>query len=174
MNNRGSVCDIYNNYIVDSVGRGIYVQGNGGNQIYNNVIIRPGRLESDKGDGIVVTRGSNKGQNVFIGNNTIIEPKRSGIRFRNDQGDENLIQNNIIVAPGTLARDGGVAYIDIRGLTNVIASGNLLAPAVTQVRFSNAEAGDYSLLSASPTVNIGADLTGEETTFPNFEAAIKQ
>ena len=43
MNNPGSVCHIFNNYIADSTSRGIYVQGNGGNQIYNNVIVRPGR-----------------------------------------------------------------------------------------------------------------------------------
>lgn len=167
MNNRGSVCDIYNNYIVDSVSRGIYVQGNGGNRIYNNMIIRPGRLETDKGDGIVVTRGSNNGQSVFISNNTIVEPKRSGIRFRNDQGDENLIQNNIIVAPGALAEDGDATYIDIKDLTNVIVSNNLLVPSVAQVRFNNPGAGDYSLLPDSPTVNIGADFTNEEVmTWP--------
>ena len=164
MNNRGSVCHIYNNYIIDSVSRGIYIQGNGGNRVYNNVIVRPGwwkdaGREETKGDGIVVIRGSNQGQSVYIWNNTIVEPRRSGIRFRNDQGDNNLIQNNLIVGPGDRAGKGAAAYIDIKDLSNVAVSNNLYKPTVVEVGFKAPKADDYALLPDSPAVDAGLDLS---------------
>jgi hypothetical protein len=161
MNNSGSVCHIYNNFIIDSVSSGIYIQGNGGNQVYNNVIVRSGQRAGANGDGIVVIRGSNKGQDVFIWNNTIIEPGRYGIRFRNDQGNNNLIQNNLIVSPGYRSGDGDNAYINTDGLTNIIISNNLLEETVAEVGFTNPEMDDYSLLPNSIAIDAGVDLMEE-------------
>jgi len=158
MNNRGSVCHIYNNLIIDGLSRGIYIQGNGGNQVYNNVIVRPGRHETDQGDGIVVATGSNNGESIYIWNNTIVEPKRHGIIFRNDQGDGNLIQNNLIVGPGASGIEGDEAYIDTKDLTNVVVSNNLYAKDVAEVGFADPAEDDYSLLPNSPAVDAGIDL----------------
>ena len=78
MINRGSVCNIFNNAITDGTSRGIHIQGNGGNRVYNNLIIRPGRLEAtgdSGGSGIVVSTGSNTDQSIYVWNNTIVDPK---------------------------------------------------------------------------------------------------
>lgn len=157
MNNRGSACHINENTIIDSASDGIYVQGNGGNQVYNNVIIRPGQQAKDKGDGIVVITGSNQGRNVFVWDNTIIEPGRYGIRFRNDQGESNLIQNNLIVSPGYLTREGENAYINTDGLTNVVVSNNRFKETVADVEFTDPELDDYSLLPESTAAEAGGD-----------------
>ena len=103
MNNPGSVCDIYNNLVVKSMNTGIYIQGNGGNRVFNNVIIQPGIEKDTDGDGIVVSKGTNEGRSIYLWNNTIIEPRRYGITFRNEMGDNNLIQDNVII--GSLAGD---------------------------------------------------------------------
>lgn len=158
MNNPGSVCHIYNNFIVDSGSRGIYVQGNGGNRIYNNVIVRPGRRIASEGDGIVISQGSNEGESIFVWNNTIIEPKRDGIVFRNEQGDGNQIYNNLIVRKMPDPEDG-IQYIDTKDLGNVTLANNLFIEKVEAARFTDPEANDFSLSSDSPAIDGGLDLT---------------
>jgi parallel beta-helix repeat protein len=125
MNNPGSVCDIYNNLIKDGGGPGIYIQGNGGNRIYNNIILNPGQNGDGRGNGISIATGSNEGDSIYVWNNTIINPRDAGILYKNDQGSDNKIQNNIIIAPGSYATSGDGAYINTGGLTNVIVSDNL-------------------------------------------------
>ena len=158
MNNRGSVCHIYNNFILEGAGRGIYIQGNGGNRVFNNVIVRPGQQGNDRGDGIVVTQGSNIGSSVFVWHNTIIEPRRYGIYFKSNQGEHNQIQNNIIVNPGRLAKAGMNAYIRTNGLKNITVSNNLYHESISEAGFTNPEGDNYSLLPDSPAIDAGLKL----------------
>jgi len=153
-NNWGSVCDIYNNYIADGISRGIYIQGNGGNRVYNNVIVRPGRTAEDKGDGIVVSTGSNTDNSIYVWHNTIIEPARYGILYRNENGHDNKIQNNIIIRSG---HDN--MHIDINEHTNVSVDYNVLLSDLAAARFANPAIDDYTLLPDSPAVDAGLDLT---------------
>lgn len=112
MNNPGSVCDIYNNLVIKSMSAGIFVQGNGGNRIYNNVVIQPGQAQDAKGDGIVISKGTNQGNSIFLWNNTVIQPGRHGITFRNNEGSNNLIQDNMIIGPVGIQGDQPAAYIN--------------------------------------------------------------
>lgn len=124
MNNRGSACDICDNLITDSAASGIYIQGNGGNRIYNNVIVRSGRLGSagdGGGSGIVVTTGSNTGRGVNVSDNTIVDPNGHGIRFTNQKGTGNTVQNNTIVNPGG-------TYVSIGPDVAVTAANNTQLP----------------------------------------------
>jgi len=125
MNNPGSVCHIHNNWIVDSMSRGIYIQGNGGNHVYQNVVVRPGQLANSKGDGIVISTGSNTGRGILAWGNMIVHPGRYGVLFRNDQGDNNLIKNNIVVGRSDQAADDAAAFIESNGLSNVAIVDNL-------------------------------------------------
>ncbi len=156
MNNLGSVCNIYNNLIKDGWGTGIYVQGNGGNRIYNNVIVRPG-LNSDY-NGIKVAPAGVVGKSIYVWNNTIINPSRNGIAFNNDKGNNNRVQNNIIV-------DGEQRYVTIGSGNNVVVSDNLTQTNVSDVKFINAGADDYSLQGDSPAIDGGVDLTSQGITF---------
>lgn len=162
MNNPGSVCHIYNNAIFDSIGPGIYVQGNGGNRVYNNVIVRPGRLQSDRGDGIAVISGSNEDQPVFIWNNTIVQPERYGIRFRDERGKEHQIQNNIIVNSRATKGDEGFGersvYINTSARVDVTISSNLYVRTVNAAGFADPSRHDFSLLPDSPAVDAGAEI----------------
>ena len=159
MINPGSVCDVYNNLIRDGAGRGIYVQGNGGNRIYNNLIIRPGKLETTDGHGITIATGSNTGQDIFVWNNTIISPHNVGIKFRNSKGVRSEIINNIVVAPGNLSVAGDAAYIDTGGRTNVVVSHNLKKATAAEVLFVNPTVDNYDLQAGSPAVDAGLSLS---------------
>ncbi len=159
MNNRGSVCDIYNNRIFETAGWGIYVQGNGTNKIFNNVIIRPGQ-KVDTGDsggnGIAVHVGSNIDQSIYVWNNTVVSASGDGIDFGNDVGSDNQVINNIVV-------DAGGDLIDVDA--DVTVANNLTAASVTAVGFVDPQADNYTLTNASPAVDTGADLSSNGVTF---------
>lgn len=160
-NGRGSTCNIYNNFIKDGGGPGIYVFGDGHNYVYNNVIINPGENNADLGNGITVGEGSNPGNSIYVWHNTIVNPVAYGINFFNDQGNDNKIQNNIIVNPGKLDTEGSDAYVRTGARTNVVASNNLSEENLSEVKFTDPQNDDYSLRSTSPAVDQGLDLSSQ-------------
>jgi hypothetical protein len=103
----GSSCDCYNNYIAHGKGDGIESHGIGGNRIFNNIIVDPGRsylpLDQTKlKHGIFVSDASTMADSSFyIMFNTIINPKSDGIRFQSVKSKKNIIASNLIVNPGT-------------------------------------------------------------------------
>ena len=103
----GSSCDCYNNYIAHGNGDGIESHGIGGNRIFNNIIVDPGRsflpLDQTKlKHGIFVSDASAMADSTFyILFNTIINPKSDGIRFQSVKSRKNIIASNLIVNPGT-------------------------------------------------------------------------
>lgn len=158
MNNPGSVCNIYNNLIRDGGGPGIYIQGNGGNKIYNNVIVNPGQNNSPYvGYGIKVTSGSNVGNSIYVWNNTIINPKEIGINFENRRGNKNQIQNNIIVHPGS----SNNTYYTLDQATTATVSHNLTTRNITELKFINPTTSNFDLQPGSPAINTGADLSSQ-------------
>ncbi len=161
INTRGSVCHIYNNLVKNGGGAGIYVHGNGGNRIYNNLIVDPGQHKpaggNHYGHGIILATGSNRGNSIYVFNNTIIRPRNFGIAFHNERGTDNRIQNNIVVDPGSYVTHGKDAYIRTEGLTNVTVSHNLTTRDISYVRFADPTSNNYSILSGSPAVDSGVN-----------------
>lgn len=158
MNNRGSVCNIYNNLIKDGGGPGIYIQGNGGNKIYNNVIVNPGQNNSSYvGYGIKVTTGSNVGNSIYVWNNTIINPKEIGINFENRRSNKNQIQNNIIVHPG----GSNNTYYTLDQATTATVSHNLTTRNIAEIKFVGPTLSNYDLQKGSPAINTGANLSSQ-------------
>ncbi|MFZ5917463.1 MAG: right-handed parallel beta-helix repeat-containing protein [Chloroflexota bacterium] len=158
MNNPGSVCNIYSNHIQDGGGPGIFVQGNGGNIIYNNVIVNAGQnepLDSRTGNGITVYTGSNTGNNIYVLNNTIVAPRNLGIKFKNAQGDENRVQNNIIIAPGSYDSYGDAAYIQTEERISVEISHNYTSQSSEGMGFAEPDSGNFALIADSPAVDVG-------------------
>ncbi len=165
MNNKGSVCDIYSNTVIDAAGWGIYVQGNGTNRVFNNVIIRSGRLVSDgdsDGDGIAIHDGSNTSKSIYVWNNTIIDARGDGIGFHNDVGPDNQIINNIVVGSGGES---------INADTGDEVSNNLTASSVGVIGFVDAGFDDYRLSSSSAAVDGGKDLRSSGVTDDRVGAA---
>jgi len=158
MNNPGSVCNIHSNFIQNGGGPGIFVQGNGGNIIYNNLIVNPGQNKpfgNNCGDGITVIDGSNPGNSIYILNNTVVTPKNFGINFASDKGADNRIQNNIIVAPGSYYLCGEDAYIQVWRHTNVLTANNLKSTTLAEIKFIAPASNNYAIRSDSPAVDSG-------------------
>ena len=107
----GGLC--YNNYIHSGTGNGIIVLGLGDNTVFNNIIVDAGGFGIFCDDRYVTGTGFS-----FI-NNTIIHPRRDGIRLYSDQVKLNSVINNLIVNPGSFdeyeldktARVGNDAYL---------------------------------------------------------------
>ena len=151
----GSVCNVYNNYIKDGGGPGIFVQGNGGNIIYNNVIVNAGQnqpLGNNGGDGITVFGTSGNG--ISILNNTIVMPRNFGIKFENSR-ELDRIQNNIVVAPDNYDSYEDEAYIQTWGRFTGVISHNHTSQNLEGVRFAEPGAGDFSLNADSPAIDAG-------------------
>ena len=140
----GSVCDCYNNIIINGKGDGIDVFGQQTMKIYNNLIVRAGR--NFQPDNPNVSR-----HGIFIGNspaaeaatlhimhNTIISPKTTGIRFLNENTSNNLIFNNIVTNPGAFDLVGERAYFDANPPANLFSMrNNLFSEDVSNIKFIN-------------------------------------
>lgn len=154
LNNPGSVCNIYNNFIANGTGTGIYDQGGGGNTIYNNIIVSPGNDNAGI-DGIDVGLGfGNTGRSIGVLNNTIISPSGFGVFFVSDKGSNNRVQDNIIVNPGNFSVSGSRAYVMIPSSNKtVLVSNNLTTQDILSVKFGD----NYALLSNSPAIDRGTN-----------------
>jgi hypothetical protein len=150
MVNPGSTCDVVSNTVLDSVSRAIYIQGNGGNRVYNNLIVRAGLQSVEPGDGIVISTGSNIDNSVFVWHNTIVDVGRSGILFKNQAGTSNQIANNLIAGFGLT--DPGADAIDSRGFDNVDIWANLSFSDPSAAGF---DGGSYRPSATSPALDRG-------------------
>jgi parallel beta-helix repeat protein len=151
MNNWGSVCDIVGNLVFESAAHGIYVQGNGGNRIFNNIIIGPGAADPGRGDAVVISTGSADHRSVSVWHNTIVAARRYGLRFRYRVGDANEIVNNLVVGG-----DPELA-IDTNGL-DVVLAGNVVVSASDSGLFG-LDTLELDLTRSSPAVDAGSPVT---------------
>jgi hypothetical protein len=161
----GSVCDCYNNIIMDGIGDGIDIFGSNEMRIFNNLIIRPGRTFYP-GDPAFPRHG------IFFGNppdgsfaslavifNTIIQPKTTGIRFFNENTTGNLIHNNIICEPGSFATDGDDAYFNHNlQASDFTLSDNYFTNEIGSLHFVDILSDNFDLKADSPAINKALDL----------------
>ena len=149
--NRGSVCDIYNNYLEDSGSKAIRTYVYGDIKVYNNVVVNAGKLDSGGGYGIWVMKGGNDGMKFEVINNTIVSASNYGIKVSPTNFGTSRIQNNIIVSPTSL-------YITYKNGAPVTISNNLTATDVDSIKFVNAGNKNYALTIDSPAVDTGLNL----------------
>jgi hypothetical protein len=156
-----SVCHIYNNFIKESSSKSIRSDVYGDIKIYNNVIINPGTKDySGDSDGISIMASGYGGKNVYIWHNTIINSLSNGINFAFIGDSNSLIQNNIIINPGSYSSLGEQAYIWTEGYSNVTLSHNFTSLDIGAAQFASPGTDDYSLLTGSPAIDSGVDLSG--------------
>ena len=152
----GSSCNCFSNFIKDGKGDGIDELGQGGNYIYNNLIVNPGKTFSGSGQkhGIYVgtqTPAAGRGYNIVF--NTIVSPKYNGIDFRSTAALNSIAWDNIIANPGG-------SYIKLASGTALLQQDNLLLPLVSDVKFINSSSDNYDLQPSSPAVNKGSAVGG--------------
>lgn len=151
---------LYNNFIKGNPngtgGQAIVIQGIGQNFVYNNVIVnspdesitinaRPTPLATD-----IVNRGWLGG--TYIINNTIINPGKAAVADFINEAPGNVFYNNLIV----LGRDPN--WNKLKSSYDWKVANNIVLNSVSEARFANPGADDYSLQSGSPAVNAGRDV----------------
>ena len=130
-NGLGSSCDIFGNLIQNGGGPGMYIFGNGGNIIYDNLIINPGRHQNYKSSGINVRNGGTENGSIYLENNLIFNAPRFGISWNRTQGVDNQARANLIIGLGDLGADEASPYIHISPYANVDLKNNLSAASLT-------------------------------------------
>lgn len=163
----GSSCDCYNNVIADGKGDGIEALGKGNYMVYNNLIIRPGQSffpgdHSKAKHGIFSNHiATEDNAYLYFYNNTIVSPKTTGITFRNDQIADARAYNNIITNPGAYDDVEDRAFIDVpESVTQFDRKSNLLRVNTADVYFDDPSEDDYDLLTTSPAINAGTNVSG--------------
>jgi hypothetical protein len=158
--NLNAHCDVYNNFIKDSVAAGIIAAGTGG-KIFNNIIVNSGggfKSTEPRGSAIHVLSGTSE-TNYYVWNNSIVNPKSFGVYFTYRFGSDNRIQNNIIAHPGAYDAVGDSGYVYRSSKARVTVSSNLKYFNMDTFDFMNPFEDNYSLNSNSPAVDTGTDLS---------------
>ena len=160
----GSSCNCFSNFIKNGKGDGIDEMGQGGNYIYNNLIVNPGQSFTGSGQkhGIFVgTQAPAAGRGYNLVFNTIVSPKTNGIDFRSTAAVNSIASDNIVANPGG-------SYIKPATGTTLTTQNNLLVAAVSDVKFINSSQDNFDLLPSSPAVNTGIAISGFNLNFDNI------
>lgn len=160
----GAGGDCYSNTVLNVAGSGIVVIGHLGNsRIYNNVINNIGE------DGIFCDDrvGSVSGTAMQFINNTINNTGRDGIRLYNEI-NTNTVANNAITGYGV--RVSGSRPIVLEQGTTATRVSNFTTLSTSSAGYTDAVNNDFSLLSASPLIDVGAtaDQWGVTTDLANL------
>jgi hypothetical protein len=154
---------LYRNKILNGTGSAFQYFGAGLTKVYNNVFAGAGYDGSLQGQNAVVMDDRPKPPGfpplkVYLVNNTIYNPKRSGISFYNDFGTVdtgNIIANNIIAAPGFLAIQPLYAYFDLQANPHASLLNNLSSATPVLAGLVNAVNSNFHLLPGSPAIDSG-------------------
>ena len=138
----------YNNLVKNAPGNGIIVLGLGDNVVYNNFILNSGQ------HGIFSDSRYTPGPNFQFINNTIVTTKLDGIRLNSSSILMNTVINNVIINPGS-----GLYVHKNSGDVKLTDANNYLNKDVNTCKFKNYSGDDFHLLSSSPLINTGADVT---------------
>ena len=161
----------YNNFVKSGPGIGVNVVGYGDSFIHDNIIISAGTF------GIFCdeqTQISLPGYKII--NNTIITPKKDGIRMYNEYVPA-VIYNNIVVNPGaystyTYPRTGSDAYVyKLNKYIPVTMANNLFTRDINYPKFVGPSSYNYRLQSTSPAVNKGKDIKTYSITSDYYKTA---
>ncbi|MCD9017741.1 alpha/beta fold hydrolase [Parachryseolinea silvisoli] len=163
----------YNNYIRKGTGVGMAVFGLGGNIIFNNIITETGSYGVYFGIGSTIPgRGFN-----FI-NNTVMNTKLDGIRYENQVAKGSKFYNNLIINPGTYdiyekadfcAKGKDSFFYSNCSIGMDYDSANFFfVRNIASVKFVNPTNYDFHLLSNSPVIDAGRDVSAYNVNFDHF------
>lgn len=151
--NSGTTGKLYNNVVNTGDGYGIFMLGQGGNYVFNNVIINPSL------DGIISGDRNPNGEGYHYLNNTIINPGEYGFHPISQFTALNRFYNNIVITPG-------MGFF--LGEADTKISHNILTndpDTISFVNYKSVDFLDFILQSESPAIDIGMDVSSEGVTF---------
>lgn len=143
----GTSGKFFSNAIVTGSGAGMWLNGHGNNQIFNNLIVNSGEDAFMVYDSIVVD-----GTAYNIINNTIVNCSGYGMKVYTERNTMLNFSNNIITGygSGTTSFPGSVA---------ISQEGNVAEPDPSNMRFEDIADGNFRLTAASPAVDAGSDMS---------------
>ncbi len=151
---------VYNNFIANGTGPGLALTGFNENSAYNNVIANVGDIGITVDDRPMPNNEYiNFRVNLF--NNTVVNAGY-GIRLLNGFGTMaagSRIYNNLVVAPRNPEEKYINPYIVLNDIKLVDTANNLYFKTIDQAKFVNPGALDFTLLTNSPAINTGVDLS---------------
>lgn len=156
----GSTGSIYDNIIKEGEGTGIFTNGLGDINIYNNIIINPGKTNNQSSGqyGIYATDASAyPGMYFNVYNNLILHPKKTGILLVNSLSSEkNVIQNNVIsISNSQSGNNHDEAFIDVNGNHAILKTNYCsLDDSKLQIEFDSNER--IKILETSPLIDAGS------------------
>jgi hypothetical protein len=154
----GGVC--HSNIIKGGYGPGILVFGLAENFIYNNIICNAGTM------GIFCDERTDPGAGYTFLNNTIISPKKDGIRIYAENVPSNTFSNNIVVSPGS-----GVYIAKLSSDVKLQTDNNYLTNNLADVKFVNPSGYNFRLATGSPAINTGKDISNYSIARDHYNAA---
>jgi hypothetical protein len=159
----GSTGSVFDNIIEEGEGTGVFTNGLGDINIYNNIIINPGKTnnQSSGNYGIYATDASAyPGMYFNIYNNLILHPKKTGILLVNSlSNDRNTIQNNVISTNNLqIGNNPSDAFIDING-NHAILKTNYCSYEDSKLQLDFDSNGKISILETSPLIDAGSTIT---------------
>jgi hypothetical protein len=147
----------YNNLVSNAPGNGIIVLGLGDNLVFNNYIL------NSKAYGIFADSRYTPGSGFQFINNTIIASALGGIKLDSEIIPMNTIINNVIIQPAAVQ-----SIIKKSSSVKLTASNNYTGTDVGICKFVNYSKNDFHLLSSSPLINAGANVTAYGVIFDYY------
>ena len=161
---------VYNNLIRNGPGNGMIIMGIGDNVIYNNIIVDAGE------NGIFCDERFTPGEGFTFINNTIVSPKKDGIRLYSEKVPMNTVVNNIIVQPGSYdtygtgrSKDDAFVYRSSPDV-KLNMSNNLFVLSLNDIRFVDPAGNNYRLQPNSPAINFGKDISHFDIAYDFYRA----
>ena len=160
----GTTGKCYNNGIFNGSGNGIAVFGIGENVIFNNLIVRPGLINTTdkKANGIFFDdRSSTAGRTFNFINNTIISPISDGLKIQSALSKNNKVFNNLIIKPGTFDqyKNPIQCYINYNKMEDLDTSSNYFTQLISPFIDLDSISSIKQFTSTLPITNKGTDVS---------------
>ncbi|MTI38888.1 right-handed parallel beta-helix repeat-containing protein [Fulvivirga lutimaris] len=151
--NPGTTGEVFNNYVGNGTGRGIFLQGFD-LLVYNNII-----MDTDR-DGMYATdRDPKPGTGFYIINNTFYNIKGDMLKISSNQTSNNVMYNNV-----GLNVTGIIMKPDASNV-NVDLQNNVLSNDLDDIQFNNPNERDFNFKSTSPLIDSGRSISDYSIDF---------
>lgn len=151
--NPGTTGKVYNNYILNGSGRGIFLSGFD-LLIFNNIVVNTGR------DGVITIDAEPiSGKGFYVLNNTFYNIKGDMLEMISNKTSKNVMYNNVGVnIEGEIMKEGNAnIVIDVQS--------NVKSSDLSEIGFVDPDKGDFRLLGTSSLIDGGKSVDSYKIKF---------